>query len=112
MTDENIIAVATPVAEPTPVTDISDHDHVLTGKIARLPDNIREELNQRLLDGQPSTIILPWLNELPTVKEILTAQFNGQPVTKQNLSHWRQGGYHRWLQQRQYQLGGRSEEHT
>ncbi len=80
-------------------TDISDH--ALTGKIAHLPDSVREELNQRLLDGQPSTVILPWLNELPSVKEILAAQFSGQTVTKQNLSHWRQSGYQRWLQQRQ-----------
>lgn len=36
-----------------------------TGKIARLPVAIREEVNRRLLDGEPASKILPWLNGLP-----------------------------------------------
>jgi hypothetical protein len=67
------------------------------GKIARLPDDIREQLNQRLLDGQPASTILPWLNGLVPVKEALAAQFAGEPVTAQNLSNWRIGGYQHWL---------------
>lgn len=70
----------------------------LVGKIARLPKVIREKLNRRLDDNQPSLEILPWLNALPTVQRILAAQFNGAPINEQNLSNWRAIGYPRWLQ--------------
>src|SRR5580658_6338138 len=68
------------------------------GKIARLPNDIREQLNQRLLNGQAASTIIPWLNSLPSVQEILAAQFAGEPITPQNLSNWRLGGYQRWRQ--------------
>ncbi|HXB59378.1 MAG TPA: hypothetical protein VNU95_07425 [Candidatus Acidoferrales bacterium] len=67
------------------------------GKIARLPGDVREQLNQRLLDGQSASAILPWLNDLAPVKAVLTAQFAGELVTAQNLSNWRIGGYQHWL---------------
>jgi hypothetical protein len=67
------------------------------GKIARLPGDIRDQLNQCLLDGQPASLILPWLNDLAPVKDTLAAQFHGEPVTAQNLSNWRIGGYQHWL---------------
>ena len=66
------------------------------GKIARLPDDVREQLNQRLLDGQSASAILPWLNDLAPVKEVLAGQFSGEPVTAQNLSNWRIGGFQHW----------------
>jgi hypothetical protein len=69
------------------------------GKIARLPNDIREQLNQRLLDGQPADVILPWLNDLPLVKAILAAQFDGAPISRQNLDKWRHGGYRDWLKE-------------
>ena len=69
------------------------------GKIARLPRDIREELNTRLHDGQAAPEILPWLNELPAAKEILKRHFNGEPVNEQNLSNWRNGGWVEWCQQ-------------
>lgn len=43
----------------------------LVGKTARLPALIREQLNRRLHDGQPASLILPWLNSLAPVPEIL-----------------------------------------
>jgi hypothetical protein len=67
------------------------------GKIARLPDDIHELLNQRLLDGHSASAVLPWLNDLTPVKAVLAAQFAGEPVTPQNLSNWRIGGYQHWL---------------
>lgn len=73
----------------------------LTGKIARLPNDIREELNRRLLDDQAASDILPWLNELPAVKRILDAKFHGKPIKRQNLDYWRRTGYQFWLQQEQ-----------
>lgn len=66
------------------------------GKIARLPETIRAELNTRLRDGQLGPQILPWLNSHPAVVEVLTEHFSGQPINAQNLSDWRQGGYEEW----------------
>ncbi|HEX4122467.1 MAG TPA: hypothetical protein VH619_17770 [Verrucomicrobiae bacterium] len=72
------------------------------GKIARLPSNIREELNIRLDDGQEAGEILAWLNALPQVREILANHFEGSPVSPQNLSAWRHGGFQEWLFQTQF----------
>jgi hypothetical protein len=65
------------------------------GKIARLPRYIRDQLNQRLQDGEEGPALLEWLNALPAVQEELKS-FSFQPVNKQNLSEWRQGGYRDW----------------
>jgi hypothetical protein len=98
MTDENIVPVAPQPAQLNPATDNSDH--ALTGKIARLPHDIREQLNQRLLDGQSGTEILPWLNNLAPVKDILAAQFDSRPINSPNLTYWRQNGFQRWLSEK------------
>jgi len=66
------------------------------GKIARLPKEVREQLNRRLQDGEPGETLLDWLNALPKVQKILAAQFGGRPISKQNLSEWKQGGYRDW----------------
>jgi hypothetical protein len=66
------------------------------GKIARLPRHIRDQLNRRLQDGEEGSTLLEWLNALPAVQEVLKQSFGGQPVSKQNLSEWRQGGYRDW----------------
>jgi hypothetical protein len=68
-----------------------------TGKIARLPLSIREELNHRLRDGEPGSTVLPWLNGLAKVKTVLDAQFGGVEISDQNLTEWRQGGHQDWL---------------
>src|SRR5580692_617932 len=66
------------------------------GKIARLPRHIREQLNRRLEDNQPGPKLLEWLNGLPEVQEVLKEDFDGEPISRQNLSQWRQGGYLEW----------------
>lgn len=68
-----------------------------TGKIARLPLAVREEVCRRLRDRQPGRIICAWLNGLDEVKSILHGQFEGVPVDDNNISQWRQGGYQDWL---------------
>jgi hypothetical protein len=68
------------------------------GKIARLPHAIREEINERLLNGLPGVEILAWLNALPEVRETLAKYFNGAPISEDNLSQWRRGGYVGWLE--------------
>jgi hypothetical protein len=74
------------------------------GKIARLPENIREELNKRIRGGQLGPQLLPWLNGLAEVRGVLTEFFNGQDISAQNLSDWRNGGYAEWeeRQERSY----------
>ena len=70
------------------------------GKIARLPAMIREEVNHRLHDGEPGSKILVWLHTLPEVLRVLDEFFKEEPITPQNLSEWRKGGYTEWLAKR------------
>jgi len=71
-----------------------------TGKIARLPAALRGEINRRLEDGQKSKTILPWLNALSEVKAVVDAEFQGNFITKHNLSEWKTGGYAAWAEGR------------
>ena len=66
------------------------------GKIARLPREIREELNRRLQDGEPGGPLLAWLNLLPVVSAVMAREFGGCIVSKQNLCEWRSGGFVEW----------------
>lgn len=71
------------------------------GKIGSLPREIREEINERLLDGQLAPEILPWLNALPAVRDRLAARPRAgdevAEITDGNLSEWRAGGFAEWL---------------
>ena len=66
------------------------------GKIARLPRDIRDELNRRLQDGEPGGPLLAWLNALPVVATVLAREFGGCVISKQNLCEWRAGGFTEW----------------
>ncbi len=48
-----------------------------TGKIARLPRSIRDQLNQQLDDGRPAIALVEWLNSLPEVQAVLEAEHDG-----------------------------------
>jgi hypothetical protein len=67
-----------------------------TGKIARLPREIREALNRRLENGEPGKRLVRWLNATPEVRALLHAEFGGRAISEQNLSEWKQGGYREW----------------
>lgn len=67
-----------------------------TGKIARLPHGIREQLNRRLHDGEEGKKLAAWLNTLPEALTVLAAEFDSQLITPQNLSEWKKGGYRDW----------------
>jgi hypothetical protein len=67
------------------------------GKIAQLSKVIRDEFNQRIENGKLGPELFRWLNSLPETQQLLTEKFDRQPVTKSNLSDWRQGGYRDWL---------------
>ena len=45
------------------------------GKIARLPLDIREQLNRRLQDGEIGKELVVWLNSVPEVQAVLKAEF-------------------------------------
>jgi hypothetical protein len=70
-----------------------------TGKIARLPGPIRHELNHRLNNGALGRELAPWLNALPEVQTVLAHRFASRPITEDNISAWRQGGFQEWLLQ-------------
>ena len=67
------------------------------GKIARLPREMREQLNRRLQDGEPGNRLVEWLNGLPGTQRVLTEEFQGREISEQNLSEWKHGGYRDWL---------------
>ncbi len=94
MTDENLVQNG---AAAEPQVEKNESGRPPVGKIARLPGDIREEINQRLYDGKTGLEILAWLNELPIVKEILAAKFAGVPINEPNLTAWRGNGYEQWL---------------
>ena len=71
------------------------------GKIARLPREVREQLNRRLADGEPGKPLVAWLNGLTEVQAVLAAEFGGNAIREQNLSEWKQGGYQEWLSQQE-----------
>lgn len=66
------------------------------GKIARLPEKIRIELNRRLADGETAKTLLDWLNSRPETQPVLAAEFGGRAINEQNLSEWRRGGFVDW----------------
>jgi|SRR5580692_756857 hypothetical protein len=101
MNNEIILANVAPDESSAQPNHNDNSNHALTGKIARLPGDLREQINQRLYDGHGDPQILPWLNELPVVKKLLSTQFGGQPLNRQNMTSWRQGGYQRWLRHKQ-----------
>src|SRR5690349_7257497 len=73
----------------------------MIGKISSLPASIQAQLNQRLLNGETARTILPWLNSLPESKALLKEQFNGTPITKQNLSDHRNHAFRDWADRQQ-----------
>ena len=70
-----------------------------TGKIARLPHDIRNELNRRIQDGEPGCQLVDWLNAMPETQALLQRWFKGRPINEPNLTDWKQGGYLEWLTQ-------------
>jgi hypothetical protein len=58
-----------------------------------LPKHIREQLAGRIDNGEQGKDLVEWLNGLPAVQEVLEEQFAARPISEQNLSEWKQGGY-------------------
>jgi len=67
----------------------------MLGKISRLPKRLRDQVDLRLANSQPAKTLLPWLNSLPEVQEILKTHFKGQPIRANNLTEYRKRGFRR-----------------
>jgi hypothetical protein len=67
-----------------------------TGKIGRLPLAVRQELNERLANGASHQRLVAWLNENEIVQTHLEDYFERRPITEQNVSDWKQGGFQDW----------------
>ena len=85
------------------------------GKIARLPREIRQELNERLHEDEIGKSLAEWLNGLPEVQAVLKAHFEGALITEQNISEWRKRGYAEWVEHEEalevaVRLGERAQE--
>jgi hypothetical protein len=76
-----------------------------TGKIGRLSKGRREELGQRIEDGQAGPELADWLNSLPDVQAVLREKFGGRPISEQNLSAWRLSGHVNWLRRQEARAG-------
>src|SRR5450756_796709 len=74
---------------------------IRSGKIAQLPPEIQEQLNQRLANHESSTPLLKWLNALPEVRAVMDREFDGKIIVRQNLHAWMHGGYAEWRRLRE-----------
>ncbi len=61
------------------------------GKIAKLPEPVREQINTMLQDGVPYAMIIARLGEA------------GQGINIHNLSRWRRADYQDWLAEQTWQ---------
>ena len=68
------------------------HQHPRNGKIARLPEPVRNWINQMLDDGLPYRAIARALHNSSTPPPY--------PISEMNLSNWYRGGYQDWCRQR------------
>jgi len=62
--------------------------HRRKGKVARLPEHLRDTVNSMLQDGLPYDTIIAKLRE------------HGFSMGRSNLTRWKQGGYHDYHQER------------
>jgi hypothetical protein len=77
-----------------------------SGKIARLPEDLRLELNHRIMDGESGPRLLAWLHNLAAVRDVLAQKFGGRLINLSNLSAWRTGGYREWYFRREILQAG------
>jgi hypothetical protein len=64
-----------------------------TGKIARLPFEVRTAVNEKLRDGVAYLAIAKWLFD----------EGHGKPgeINEQNLTNWKDGGHQDWLKEQE-----------
>jgi len=69
-------------------------------RIARLPREVREQLNRRLDEQQESNGLLDWLNGLPEVQALVASEFGGRLLAPEDLCDWTENGYRDWVAHR------------
>ena len=69
------------------------HQHPRNGKVARLPETMRDQINGMLDDGFPYRAILKKLRES-------SAEALAHSLSEMNISNWVHGGYQDWRRQR------------
>src|SRR5436190_17504372 len=82
-------APADPAPAAAPESGASKTGRRRTGTIARLPNTVRDQLNQMLLDGIPYRQIIEKLGE------------DGKDLNEGHISEWKKGGYEDWLLQQE-----------
>jgi len=71
------------------------------GKIARLPYALRMQVNERLENGLPGIEIVKWLNKQWEAQQVLANYFGKSPISEQNLTEWKLGGFLEWQKRRE-----------
>lgn len=75
--------------------------HRRNGKLESLPRKLRQEVCERIYDGESHKNLMAWLNDLPVVKEILASSFEGVPISGYNFSRWVRHYYTEWLRDKE-----------
>src|ERR1043166_8462642 len=83
------LATATDQPESSPDSLLNYH-HRGTGKVARLPKSVRDQINQMLLDGVPYAEIIRKLGD------------PGKDLNIDNIGEWKKRGYRDWLLQQEW----------
>ena len=91
---------STPQPLVAPKSDVggSTNFHCHTGKIGRLPPELREQVNLMIYEGIPYAIIIQKLGDA------------GKGLKPYHLTRWRKGGYQEWLKDQQRRALSRSKE--
>src|SRR5438034_851410 len=71
---------------PDKILDIHKFGHPRNGKIAKLPKEQQDELNQMLAEGATGAVIIE------------TFARRGISLNHENISNWRTGGHQDWLE--------------
>jgi hypothetical protein len=71
-----------------PTSDDSEpsYSHTRTGKVARLPKEIRDQVNQMLLDNVPFSKIIEAIGD------------HGKGISENNMGNWKKGGFKEWVE--------------
>lgn len=66
------------------------------GRIARLPSDLRQQLNRRLEGGEPAEDVLAWLNAQPAGQPNPTAESADPAFAIKDLADWQETGHCDW----------------
>jgi len=79
---------ADPAAQSEAEQDKPSYNHRRTGHVAQLPEDVRDQLNQLIVDGVPLAQIPPRLGDA------------AKGITAEHLRRWLPGGHQDWLRER------------